>query len=97
MKKIINIEIYKSVINKLDNTFDNHQFIEKLIVLYEKEYVELLFNHINSSGGIFQTTHAQIGKFLSDNASELAISKDNKINSENIKKYNSKNQNWKKI
>jgi hypothetical protein len=42
----MNNETFKNVIEKLGNTFDSHQLIEKFMVLNEKEYVELLCSHI---------------------------------------------------
>lgn len=63
--------------------------------MYEKEYVELLCSHINSNG-IFRAAHAKIGKFLSDKSSLLDIEKIDRIDSQNIKKYDSENQNWRK-
>ena len=84
------------VIKTLDKEFDTHKFIEKFYSKYEKEYVKLLSSHIDSDG-IFRATHSEIGKFLASNASYLKIQKIDRGESENIKKYNSRNQNWKKI
>jgi len=92
----MNKEQAKTVIEKLDNEFDSHQFIEKFIVMYEKEYVELLYKDIESKG-IFRMAHAKIGKFLANNSLYLSIEKVDKGYSENIKKYDSENQNWRKI
>lgn len=91
------IENVKTVIADLDNEFDSHKFIEKYYSTYEKEYVELLYSHIDSTNGIFRATHAKIGKFLSNNSSSLKIQKVNREDSENIKKYDSENQNWRKV
>jgi hypothetical protein len=43
------------------------------------------------------TTHAEIGKFLADNAKGLSIQKEIKEFSENIKDYPSENQKWQKV
>ncbi len=85
----------ENVIDELDNEFDTHKFIENFILKYEKEYVELLCSDINKNG-IFRTTHSKIGRYLSINSSSLKIEKINKVDSENIKKYDSENQNWRK-
>jgi len=93
----MNIENFETVIANLDNEFDSHKFIEKYYSTYEKEYVELLYSHIDSTNGIFRAAHAKIGKYLSDKSSLLKIQKVNREDSENIKKHDSENQNWRKI
>ena len=93
----MNKEKVKKIIESLGNEFDTHKFIEKLIRIreYEKEYVELLHSHIDKNG-IFKAAHSEIGKFLADNSSYLEIEKANKECSENIKKYGTKNQIWRR-
>jgi hypothetical protein len=86
----------KELICKMEVEFDSHRFITQFINDYEREYVELLYGYLESVG-IFQTLHAQIGRYLSDNAVLLSIEKLNKDYSENIKGYDSKNQIWKRI
>ena len=86
-----------AVITNLDSEFDSHKFIEKYYSMYEKDYVELLYSHIDSKKGIFRDAHAKIGKYLSTNSLSLKIQKMDRKESENIKKYDSENQNWKKI
>ena len=81
----------------MDTEFDTHKFIEGFILIYEKEYVELLHSHIDTRKGIFRVAHSVIGKFLSVNSSLLRIEKIDKVESENIKNYNNENQNWRKI
>lgn len=88
---------FKTVIATLDNEFDTHKFIEKYYSTNEKEYVELLYSHIDSTNGIFKAAHAQIGRFLSSNSTSLKIQKVNRGDSENIKKYDSENQIWRKL
>jgi len=87
---------YNNVIKELDTEFDTHNFIEKFIVLSEKKYVNLLHSHIDTKKGIFRAAHSEIGRFLSVNSFSLKIEKVNTVTSENIKKYDSKNQNWRK-
>jgi hypothetical protein len=93
----MNNETFKKVIEKLDNTFDSHQLIDKWMVLNEKEYVELLCSHIESKNGIFRATHAEIGRYLADHAAALNIRKTERVSSENIKGYDNENQNWEKL
>lgn len=87
----------KNVIKELDTEFDTHKFIEKFILIYEKEYVELLYSHIDGINGVFRAAHSEIGRFLSINSSLLDINKVDRVDSENIKRYNNENQNWRKI
>ena len=86
-----------AVITSLDNEFDSHKFIEKYYSMYEKEYVELLYSYIDTTNGIFRAAHAKIGKYLATNSLSLKIQKMDRAESENIKKNDSENQNWKKI
>lgn len=85
----------KDLICKMEVEFDSHTFITRLLQDYEKDYVELLNSHIESSG-IFRALHARIGKYLSDNEVQLSITKIKKVKSDNIKDYESKNQKWRK-
>lgn len=89
-------EYFEKVIVELNNEFDTHKFIEKFISTCEKKYVELLCSHIKSNG-IFRATHSEIGKYLANNASLLGIEKLDRINSKCIKKYDTENQNWRKL
>ena len=101
----IKIEEAEEVIKKLANKFDTHKFIEKYIRMYEWEYVKLLYPHFCKKEigekGTFRDAHAEIGKFLAKNAKEkegvLKIKKMDRDDSENIKKYKSSNQEWRKI
>lgn len=93
----MNKAIFENVIAELKYEFDTHTFIKKFLSMYEKEYVELLYSHINSKNGIFRTSHAQIGKYLARHSDLLNIQKNEKIESENIKNYESENQNWRKV
>ena len=86
-----------TIIEKLDDKFDTHKFIEKYISLFEKKYVDLLYLNIESKNGIFKAAHSQIGKFLSNNSPYFNIEKEDKGISENIKKYDSENRKWRKI
>jgi hypothetical protein len=84
----------QELIHKMKVEFDSHTFIKQLIKDYESDYVELLKNYTNVP--IFKTLHAQIGKYLSQNKKDLFIIKLEKIESENIKGYESENQKWRK-
>jgi hypothetical protein len=93
----MNEENVKTVISRLGREFDSHKFIEVFYTMYEKEYVELLYSYIDSTNGIFRAAHAKIGKYLATNSASLKIQKVNRDDSENIKKYDSENQYWRKL
>lgn len=93
----MNKERVKTIISKLDCEFDSHDFIQKYLSTYEKDYVELLYSFKDSKRGIFRAAHSKIGRYLSSNSSSLKIEKTIRQESENIKKYDSKNQTWRKI
>lgn len=86
----------ETLINKLNDEFDTHDFIVQLTKVFEREYVELLYEHKGHTH-IFMSAHAEVGKFLVDNAKVLSIEKEIRENSENIKDYPSENQKWRKI
>lgn len=84
----------KEVINKLPESFDSHDFIQMLIKVDEKGYVETLSGFISSSNGIFRSFHSQIGIYLSSERNSLNIESKGKVSSENIKDYFSDNEKW---
>lgn len=93
---MITVKQAETVINKLKDIFDTHDFIIQFTKDLEREYIELLCEH-KENQHIFLSTHAEIGKFLSEKAKELSIEKVIKENSENIKDYLSENQKWRKM
>ncbi len=90
------IEHFKSIIEELGGDFDSHKFIKKFMERHEREYVEMLYKHIDTPNGIFRATDAEIARFLSVHAVELGIRKDERGSSGNPKMNVSENQKWKK-
>ena len=90
------IEHFKSIIEELGGDFDSHKFIKKFMERHEREYVEMLYKHIDTPNGIFRATDAEIARFLSVNAVELGIRKDKREPSGNPKMNVSENQRWTK-
>jgi len=86
-----------NVIATLGNEFDFHEFIEAFVKMYEREYVELLYSHINNMGSVFTNAHSQIGRYLLQNSPSLNIEKLDKTVSENIKRNENVNQKWRKL
>ena len=73
--------------------FDSHDFIEKYMILFERNYVSMLVEKIESDQ-IFRTVNASIGKFLADNQKELRIEKNGRESSKNVKGNDTENQSW---
>lgn len=95
---MINLDQAQKVIAQIHQPFfDSHDFIEQFSKDFEKEYVEMLFEKKEATNGIFRTTHAEIGRFLSKNQTALGILSKKKITSLNIKGYLSDNQEWQKL
>lgn len=90
------IETVKCVLESLPPEFDSHQFIERFIRENEREYVEMLYAQ-KDSPAIFRTFHAMIARYSVENADALAIIKAGRTQGENIKGYESENQNWRKL
>lgn len=86
-----------SVIEKLDNSFDSHDFIAGLIKMDEKGYENILKSFENLKTGIFRSFHAQIGRYLSLKSTNLGIRPMGKVKSRNIKGYESVNEEWQKV
>lgn len=90
---MITIQQAQRIINELNDEFDSHEFIEQYITLYERDYVIMLIEKIESEQ-IFRTVNASIGRFLSDNTTELRIDKNGRETSKNVKGNDSENQGW---
>ena len=63
---MITIAEADEVLRHLPNEFDSHDFIEKYLTVFERDYVNMLINNIDSTT-IFRTVNATIGRFLSNN------------------------------
>lgn len=92
----MNTEQFKTIIEELGSGFDSHTFIKNFMKKHEKEYVEMLYSHIDTPNGIFRAVDAEIARFLSVHAVELGIIKDKRCPSGNPKMNESENQKWKK-
>ena len=70
----------KIVVDMMDNNFDSHAFILKLLEEYPAVYGQLLIKHNNVT-----TAHAEISNFLRNHAMGLGIKeKENKAESKDI-------------
>lgn len=82
------------IIKNLPDSFDSHDFIQKLIEVDERGYVETLSTFIRSQNGIFRSFHSQIGIYLSSEKDRLNIESRGKVSSKNIKGNPCDNENW---
>lgn len=90
---MITLQQAQRVIDELNIGFDSHDFIEKYMILFERNYVSMLVEKIESDQ-IFRTVNASIGKFLADNQKELRIEKNGRESSKNVKGNDTENQSW---
>ena len=89
------IPAIRLIIQAMPNkVFDSHEFIKKFSKEFEPDYIEMLCAY--KGKGAFQTVHAQIALFLSQNANILAIVKDKIVKTPDIFGDPCTNQSWKK-
>ena len=92
---MITIAEADEVLRHLPNEFDSHDFIEKYLTVFERDYVNMLINNIDSTT-IFRTVNATIGRFLSNNQETLNIRKITRTDSRNVRGNVTDNQYWRK-
>ena len=92
---MITIAEADEVLRHLPNEFDSHDFIEKYLTVFERDYVNMLINNIDSTT-IFRTVNATIGRFLSNNQETLNIRKITRTDSQNVRGNVTDNQYWRK-
>lgn len=93
---MITLQQAQRVIDELNIGFDSHDFIEKYMVLFERDYVSMLVEKIENDQ-IFRTVNASIGRFLADNQKDLRIEKNGRESSKNVKGNDTENQGWIKM
>ena len=87
------VENVRLIINeKMKDAFDSHDFIKEFIWSYPSDYGKIL-EHFNNVA----LAHAQISKFLSDNADVLHIKKTGEDGTDNIFGHDRKCAQWIKI
>lgn len=88
----------KEALKQMENKFSSHDFIKKFSSMFQKKYIELLYNYKNENEP-FQVVHSQIGRFLERNAQLLEIkkTKTEKSSSENIFGNINDVQEWEKF
>ena len=86
----------QNVVDELPEEFYSHDFIEKYIDLYEREYLAELIRYalITPQRGAFKKLHSHMGLFLTRNMEKLHIRKDERGNTKNIKGNSTENQKW---
>lgn len=88
---LTNLIQIKKIINQMPRPFDSHTFIQHFSKEFQVEYVQLLTAYDEKP---FIKIHQQIGKFLSENQTELNIKSNGKILSANIFGEQSENEQW---
>lgn len=88
---LTNLIPIKKIINQMPRPFDSHTFIQLFSKEFQVEYVQLLTTYDEKP---FIKIHQQIGKFLSENQTELNIKSNGKILSANIFGEQSENEQW---
>jgi hypothetical protein len=63
--------------------FSSHDFIEKFARMFEREYIEMLYDY-RTTGNAFKTVHSAIAKYLSQNMASFNIVKNPKGPSEHV-------------
>lgn len=86
----------KEALKQMENKFSSHNFIKKFSSMFQKKYIELLYNYKNENEP-FQVVHSQIGRFLERNAQLLEIKKIDRTNSNNIFGNINDVQEWEKF
>lgn len=86
----------KEALKEMENKFSSHDFIKKFSSMFQKKYIELLYNYKNENEP-FQVVHSQIGRFLERNAQLLEIKKIDRTNSNNIFGNINDVQEWEKF
>ena len=87
----MNIKQVERTIASLGDYFDSHAFIRKYMEKYPKSYAGFIAQHKT-----LKAAHAQIGKFLLNNAQQLNIENIGVIESLNVLMKPSDNTLWKK-
>jgi len=82
-------EKYPSVIEKMDDTFNSHQFISELAWENQPEYVEALYAYRHSDP--FKIVHGRLAKKIGDYADQTGY-----VKSEHIFREKTECAEWKK-
>jgi hypothetical protein len=78
----MNLKESKEIVEELGTNFSSHDFIEKFAFYHEEAYIGMLYACKGKHA--FQTVHAQIGRFLSDNKIQLNIKKTERKENKNV-------------
>lgn len=85
--------VFESVLEKMEDRFDSHDFIFEMMRSFPREYTQALYECRRSKDPI-QTLHAKIGRKLSDYGGRLR--KTRRKSSRNVRGLHSGNQHWEK-
>lgn len=86
-------DLFESVLDKMDDAFDSHDFIFEMMRHFPRQYTNSLYECRRSKDPI-QTLHAKIGRKLLE--FDDRIRKSGRKSSRNARGLPSKNQHWEK-
>ena len=86
--------VFESVLERMDDQFDSHDFIFEMMRHFPREYTHALYECRRSKDPI-QTLHAKIGRKLLE--FHGAIRKTRRSSSRNTRGLPSRNQHWRKV
>jgi hypothetical protein len=94
MMELFKDEVFETVLERMDDTFDSHDFIFEIMRRFPRQYTHTLYECRRSKDPI-QTLHAKIGRKLLEFSDRVAKTK--KKSTRNVRGLPSANQQWRKI
>ena len=93
MAELFRDEVFETILEKLDDKFESHDFIFEMMRRFPREYTQALYECRRSKDPI-QTLHQKIGRKLLE--FRPRIQKIRRISSRNVRGLPSTNQLWAK-
>lgn len=94
MSELFRDDLFESILEKMNDQFDSHDFIFEMMRHYPRQYTHALYECRRAKDPI-QTLHAKIGKKLLDFRGR--IRKTRRTASRNVRGLPSRNQHWEKV
>ena len=93
MAELFRDDVFETILEKLDDKFESHDFIFEMMRRFPREYTQALYECRRSKDPI-QTLHQKIGRKLLE--FHPRIQKIRRISSRNVRGLSSTNQLWAK-
>jgi hypothetical protein len=94
MLELFRDNVFETVMEKMEDQFDSHDFIFEMMRRFPREYTHALYEHRRSKDPI-QTLHSKIGRKLLEFSDR--IQKTRRKTSRNVRGLHSRNQHWEKL